>query len=365
MQCCILHSDGRSLNRNRLITLLALATIGFVGTAAFIHLCMRKPLDLYAAQRNEKLAILAQSAPDVTAASFGSSHIHNGFDPRAFDEVMAEAATPTRTLNLGVQGGSQVEQAVMAKHFLEVAAQNGEAARRRRYLVLLEANAGVNFTDDHMFHPRVINIYDRSAVNLVAHFSDHEFGLTRRIGRVAYGLIAMTLHDLNVGMLSNAIFTPSLKAEELQNETMQDRRGLLTDPFRADDEKHLLEALAKRPPEPVVEKAALSEGLSYLVEELRRSTQLPDVDFAYVVAPMIDDLYAVKQYPPCIDEPFGPVPILDVADPRSFPELYQANMWHDVGHLNEKGAALFTRRLAEKAKAWYADDASTRTCGAA
>ncbi|MEZ4740774.1 MAG: hypothetical protein R2818_15780 [Flavobacteriales bacterium] len=40
--------------------------------------------------------------------------------------------------------------------------------------------------------------------------------------------------------------------------------------------------------------------------------------------------------------------VIDMGDPDNYPEFYQTNYRFDRGHLNEVGAALYTRKLAER-----------------
>src|SRR5271155_3278263 len=114
-----------------------MGALGFVLVAGVVHLGMRDPIRLHADIRSEKLFLLQQWSGRAYASSFGSSHMHNGFDPRAFGAVMAGTPQETRTLNLAIAGGSQSEQRAMALEFVrQLQAPKGTGARA--CLVILE-----------------------------------------------------------------------------------------------------------------------------------------------------------------------------------------------------------------------------------
>jgi len=93
-----------------IVSTVAIAVLGFVATAAFIHVLIRRPLYLHADTRSEKLVLLNAWKGKAYSASFGSSHVHDGFDPRVFDSELEGTALQTHSINLAVEGGSQTEQ---------------------------------------------------------------------------------------------------------------------------------------------------------------------------------------------------------------------------------------------------------------
>ncbi len=156
------------------------------------------------------------------SASFGSSHVHYGFDPRVFDKVLAGTPAQTRTINLGMAGGSQTEQRVTALEFLRrmKAPQKGAGpGAARACIVVLELEAGTNFTTEHLVHPRAINIYDWQTMRFVVRLAPKDLGVTRRFGRTGFAVIAMGMHYLNVGMLSSEFFALSVDQSVVTRDT--------------------------------------------------------------------------------------------------------------------------------------------------
>jgi hypothetical protein len=100
-----------------------------------------------------------------------------------------------------------------------------------------------------------------------------------------------------------------------------------------------------------------------LVEELSAASSVPCVQFAYVVMPKIGDLWDQVEYPEFIETAAGRVPIVNLARPQRYPQIYDAQLWYDDAHVNERGAQLATRLLAEELKRRYAAQGRVAGCG--
>jgi hypothetical protein len=329
------------------VSLGALAA-GFVLAAVLVHQCIRDPLHLYAEIRSEKLALLDLWRGRATSAAFGSSHVDNGFDPRVFDREMGTEWGSMTTLNLGVSGGSQTEQETVVDAFVQsLPAPEPNSPPR---LALLEISASANFTLDHLFHPRAINIYDFRTVERALHFADRRrIGWRRAVGRASFAVVAGVLHYCNVGMLSSQIFSPPLNRDLFDLQTADDRRGLTPNSLAARDSREWLadeKLLNARHAERHV-PGEIVEGHFVVLRELAEAARRKHVQFVYFVAPRLDDLETIPMYPESIPGPLGPIWILNEGDPDLHPELFCAEMWHDPLHLTTAGAALFTKILAD------------------
>jgi hypothetical protein len=341
---------------------LGMGALGFALVAGVVHLGVRDAIHLHADIRSEKLAILEGWSGRAYSAGFGSSHMHNGFDPRTFDAAMAGTPEETRTLNRAVAGGSQSEQRAMALEFMhQLKTPTGTEARA--CWVILELGAGANFTNDHLVHPRAINLYDWPTMRFVLGLASADMGWWQRVGRAGYALAAMGLHYLNVGMLSNRIFPAPLDAEMLREETVEDRRGLLVMPRQTPSLASIAAQIAAAPRQANVVKGALAPGNAELVEELSAASSVPHLQFAYVVMPKIGDLWEQVEYPAFVETTQGRVPIVNLARPQRYPQIYDPQLWYDDAHVNERGAQLVTRLLAEELKQWYAAHGLVAGCG--
>jgi hypothetical protein len=353
--------QGDALSKGRIVLSLALFSLGFVILATILHFMLPDPLRLHADGRSEKLELMDGWRGGVYAAAFGSSHVNDGFDPRAFDDELSAMQRSTPSINMGIEGGSQTEQRSMALEFLRHFS-GGSTVDEQPCFMLLELNAGANFTPDHLVHPRAINIYDWSATRFVFGLSDSSFSGAQRYGRDIYALAAMGMHYANVGMLSNYILKPPINQETLQAETENGRRGLhgLTgEDNRLQAETEAL--LASRPPVPI--KQNLIPGNYRLLEELAEVSNNKNLHFIYFVTPMYRDVISYPLYPATMQTPHGVEPILSLARPDLYPELFAPKYWHDDAHLNEGGAALASRLLAGQLRAWYIANHRTTGCG--
>ncbi len=359
-----------SISIRKVLSAVAMFIAGFILVAAAIHVSLGNGLKLHADIRSEKLQLMDQWQGKAYTAAFGSSHVHNGFDPRTFDVTIAGTPLQTRSLNLAISGGSQTEQRVEALSFLKnlnAPPRIGAPIESRACMVILELNAGANFTNEHLIHPRAINIYDLDTVRFVSKLVTPQMGLQQRIGRIGYSLLAMVLHYTNVGMLSSDIFAPPIDHEMFHAETIDDRRGLYTVYLGPDVkprvEAHLRKIVAEAPPSSQATPEELLPGNRELLNELAAASPVRNLSYVYLVMPMLTDL---KNYPMPPDEiawSGGTAPIINMARPDLYPELFQVKYWVDDAHLNEQGARLFTRLMAERLKQWYVAHGWPQRCG--
>jgi len=346
-------SETRRAGLRSVTAAIGMFAIGFLIVAGGIHRATPNRFALHAAMRSEKLALLDQWRGTALSASFGSSHVHYGFDPRAFDAAMAGTSTPTRSINLAIAGGSQSEQRAMALAFVESLSPQQPAAPHAHF-VFLELNAGANFTREHLLHPRAINLYDWPTTRFVFSLTSPAMSFEQRAGRSAFALIAMTLHFANVGMVSSRLFPAPLDQQQLDAESIEDRRGLIVDARRPGvlEQLRLIESHA--PQQPAVTPAELLPGNRDLAEDLQAhsAVKLVKLQIVYLVMPKLSDLTHRIDYPDMLSTSQGPIPIFNLARPDLYPQLYAPELWFDDAHLDESGARLASTLLAQSLIAW-------------
>ena len=354
-------SPEKNPGAREIFAALATFAVGFLAMSGAIHAAIRNPLRLHADIRSEKLVVLDQMKGRAESAAFGSSHVHNGFNPAVFDRELAGSPIETRSENLGVAGGSQSEQRAMALEFVRQLQPPTDGSKA--CMVILELNAGANFTNDHLIHPRAIDIYDWRTARFVSHLVEPGMSFKQRAGRTGYALAAMGLHYMNIGMLSNLIFAPPVDRVQLAYETQDDRRGQYIGFYSAAREAILANVIAREPAQTTIETASLTRGNSDVIAEIAQASPVKDLSFAYIAMPKLNDLKLSFAYPDHIDAAGVAVPIVNLARPDLYPQLYKAGLWFDDAHLNDRGAAMASAMIADQLKQWYAAHGGAPRCG--
>jgi hypothetical protein len=339
--------------------------LGFVVIAGLIHAGIRDAFHLHADFRSEKLLLLDRWSGKAFTASFGSSHMHEGFDPRSFDRIMAGGPDETKTVNLAIAGGSQTEQRLTAleflKHLQAPPADDGTSGPKA-CMVILELAAGANFGSEFLVHPRTINIYNWDTTRFVMRLAPPQMPRSQRAGRVGFALLAMGMNSINMGMLSSMIFPAPLDTVRMDAETRDDRRGLLSLENHASDQQRLKKFVDDSPKQPTMVQGMILAGNRELVDELEAASPVRNLEVVYTVLPKLSDLSEETQYPDLIETQHGPTPILNLARPDLYPQFYQPKMWVDEAHLNAQGADLVTKQLAENLKTWNAAHGEPGRC---
>jgi hypothetical protein len=350
--CCSPEGTWLLVDRKTVLLSVVSFAVGFCLIAALLGGLVRDPMTLHADMRSEKLALLERWRGRADAAVFGSSHVHNGFDPRAFDAVLASTPLAAETLNLGIEGGAQTEQHEMALRFVrELPLHTAPSAHP---LVMLELNAGANLTNDHLVHPRSINLYDWSTTRFAWTLVAPGMSRSQIWGRRVYALAAWMLHLSNFGMISSEVFAAPLDREQLSEETANDRRGLLVPVRPASRQGEMARSIQKYSTgSPTMERGEMVPAYRQMAEDLSRNAAQPGLHVAYIVTPRLNDLSRRTVWPPCIATSFGPVPILALNRPDVYPELYRdPGNWTDEAHLTERGAQILGKHAAEQWLTW-------------
>jgi hypothetical protein len=344
-----------------------LFAVGFLLCAAlihgFLHAAFGDPVRLYANERSEKFALMDRYRGKTFSAFFGSSHVTYGLDPRVFDRALAGTDLATSSVNLAVRGGSQTEQLRVAMEWakqLESPRQAG--APPQPCLAILEMAMVPNLGDADIVHPRAVNIYDWPTTSLVLKATDKSFSLPRRASRVVLAFTEMAFHYANLGMLSNFIFRPPLSQELLAEESRDDQRGAIAEAPSASVSPEVAALLASAPAHPQVVDDPLPSSHAAAVATIERASSVHNLTPVFVVMPTLDDTHVMHLYPDHLMVNGKAVPILNMARPDLYPELYAGRNWFDGPHLNARGAEMFTRLFAHSLRQWYASAGKPAPC---
>jgi hypothetical protein len=321
--------------------------VAFSATALILHLLVGDPRRLYAEGRSEKLAQLHEWSKRISVVAVGTSRVEEGFDPATFDANFAAGRSGSTSFNLGLPGGSQSEERFTAQEAIRALDSSSTKSDR---MLLLELNAGVNFPPDDVLHPRSINIYSADTISFSYDFNGDGMGV-KRLGRLAFAMIAGAAHYANAGMLSALVF----RSDNADNPevALAATRGQRFTPASSQDIRDADDAFRARGATEAPLATPLAPGNYQLVADVAKAeAPASHVQLVYVVTPTLADLTSIATYPEEVQGPNGPVPIINLARPDLYPELYQRTYWRNAGHVNAAGAAVFTRILAQQLDAW-------------
>jgi hypothetical protein len=321
--------------------------VAFSATALVLHLLIGDPRRLYAEGRSEKLAQLHEWSKRISVVAVGTSRVEEGFDPATFDASFAAGRSGSTSFNLGLPGGSQSEERFTGQEAIRALESSNTKSDR---IVLLELNAGVNFPPDDVLHPRAINIYSADTISFSYDFNGDGMGV-KRLGRLAFAVIAGAAHYANAGMLSALVFrSGNANNPEV---ALAATRGQRFTPASQQDIQDADEALhARGAPEMPVAMTLTPGNYQLLADVAKAEAPASHVQLVYVVTPTLGDLTSDAAYPEEVEGPNGLIPIINLARPDLYPELYQRTYWRNAGHVNAAGAAVFTRLLALQLDAW-------------
>ena len=131
-------------------------------------------------------------------------------------------------------------------------------------------------------------------------------------------------------MLSNKIFAPPLDQAMLADELAQDRRGQKIEPPQPNDVV-LTAKLAAYPKSSTPIAELLTPGSTILPQEIEAASPVKNLAFVYFVYPKLTDVSGPLDYPDHLNLPGSgqagrDIPIIDLARPDLFPQLYQPTL---------------------------------------
>lgn len=323
-----------------------LATLLALGSFFATHVLLGRTLET-----RPDLRLLADSVEAQKFAQFrahrdeydlvyvGTSRVYRGFDPATFDQTLAELGHPLRSYNFGLVGMGYLEQRFIVDWILAL-----RPARLRWLLIepcersapwiarpIVLGRASTLTLRDVAWHtPAVAALSLRAAWR-----SDRSLAAKLRYVRVHLLHAAHRLCNVGVGAgLLTRLFAP-LPPTTLLPAGFE---GRLEAP--APGEANEVRVAAPAPESEPIETSDLPWRTQTAVAERARAA---GVVTRFVIPPTSKPLLVFKQA-----RDSGALPNLRVYPLATFPEILasQRTYFYDPDHMNTRGAALFTRRLA-------------------
>jgi hypothetical protein len=324
---------------------------GFALTLLLLHAAFDLPprIEGY----SDKIAFFEENADRYSVLFVGSSRVFRHAVPAAFDEAAAESGLQVRSFNLGVDALTLIE----LKTLLEAIARLGSGSPR---YVLIEPALGVGLHARNVATIRAA--YFRDLDNTMVEISAMH-SMSRQWLSIGRSLRACLNHYAFVGRLASGLLPPvtepsrTLLADDLVSARgfmAQDSGGpsLEDGPWR----RHLLQnfdRIARRvrerpgPSESVVRKfAPRNEILVDAARQLREAGSEP-LFFISPIMQVSDPLRAFEAFHHLREPDIALFSYLGRLE-----EIYDPSFWFNPGHMNGKGARLFSRRLGRDFAAW-------------
>ena len=316
---------------------------------------------------SEKTIALDQEFERVNTIFAGSSHIYRQFDPALFDSVMNANDISTVSLNLGMDGMRALESHLTMEWILEMRPPNLK-------LVILELQQILPIHPSIQSTRRVTHYHNftRTLSACRVFWENERHGLSWKITELSTRLMLFTKHITLFGRgielletrmnysaemihdkhVSNPTFTGFQPLDDdlaelrpgkrrryhIAREVLFSPKG--QDILRTDIKLLLREKEHKR------EAKRNEQANAAFWLGLVQQYQTEGIRFIFVVSPgsPIGLKYSAEE----IRQNNIDVNVIELNSPSRFPELYQVDHLSDNRHLNDKGAELATRILAQE-----------------
>lgn len=309
-----------------------------------------------------KLDYLSANIGRYDTIYIGSSRTFRGFKAEDFDRAMAQHGLTTSTFNLGIPGLNGLETVYVARRILAMENQD-----LRRLIVAPDWGFRLQI-DQRLAHlDRIVIWHDlagtRSAIEAVMQGDgnawekavwilnnvDAYFTNVLAIGRISnrLGVRSKSPSDLVLGPAGDGHVGLDYEVETAPYPDLLKRKETLAN---ASQFERITATVAKEHADPLPEPKEWE--LAY-VESLIELGRLHGVEIVFVMEPSVN-----VGRPQFLREAAArdqDVRLADLSDPVEYPELYERQMYFDRGHLNDKGAALFTALLAETLYPLYSE----------
>jgi len=306
----------------------------------------------------EKYKYFTNNHDKFNTVIFGTSRLYREMVPKIFDSLLKEYQTST--FNLAAPAVSHpeayylyerlletVETNSLKYSFIELAAphnsrfENLNTTENHYWHNLKYLNFLIKYTFDsdlssrrkiRLIHSYIVG-YVNKAINLFGYkklFNSKFYKMDFCLGENKDGFYSLEeqMRDFGVGSNAGRRFTSFLKDTTVLDEkiSIANKAFSLKTNKQFINEAHLIK----------------------LIELIEKSKQ-KGIHLIFVMPPGMYDYHEVL----AIKERLPSNHIIEIANPKIYPELYQVNFQFDIDHLNKKGAVIFTEYLANEFKKYF------------
>lgn len=302
---------------------------------------------------SEKLRYLRESGDAYNVLFIGSSRVHHQIIPELFDRLMGEGGIPVRSFNLGVDGARPPEDAYLLEHALQ--------GRRTPITMVIEEGNAIRFRGNEQMSDTLRGSYWRDRLRmlyicrrLLTGKEPGQKNVWQRFGEFAHESEDFWVHCLlwlpKATHVGEGVPILDRLCNHFSPTRLEAKLGSRLDGFVSEGNEpmpsNILRGyekdMARREREPIVADYA-DPTSQQLVQWSERTVAEHGGKLILVLPPTVNDS---KFYP---SPAFGPTPpVLDFCDVAQFPQLYAVENRKDSGHLNQRGAELFTRLIVQQ-----------------
>ena len=345
------------LTRAAPVLALVMFLIGFlVSRTAVVALTPWEAVDV----AGSKLEVYAASSDPYDVVFVGSSRVYRHVVPDVIDSRLEAAGVPGRSFNFGVAGMRALETLETLPLVL------GASPQPPKWVVITPELVEPEFDAEATVRGIAWHSFDSTVASLQA-VAASDADLSNKLDWALSHLTAFSWNATGVGQYLAAIAnTPDANTFEaaglggdgwvsldlfLDLATGRARRNLATRQDRLDEAgaesfaakvaslSATAEAVYADPP-------ALNAAESSYLESLRKTVEGAGSRLVLMVPPGGDEFTAdwliAAQQQGIVDS------LIVLADPRTHPELFDLDLWFDNGHMNERGAVLFSQVLGDE-----------------
>ena len=280
-----------------------------------------------------------QDAIDVVFV--GSSRVYRQIDVDLFDSKVPGV----RSYNLGSPDSNLLSHIKIVEHIV------GAPSPPKHVILEIQALPHLSVVNRHKFGSYYAHDLDRTILAASVCCGKQDFLQLKehavaaidnslKVGgllRIAKSLSHQVFQD-RVALHGRRGFIP-LDDEMDVEEIAQRRSEFLQDPSEL--EVRRLKCLRERENTSVANDEQDDDALTFYLQNLSTDCSDTGVQLTFLIAPRVLGAYPVQRGIPNL-------PCLDLGDPSQHPELHQFETSFDVGHLNQAGAKMFTRGIAEE-----------------
>ncbi len=334
-----------------------LLALTLLATAHLVRAVLPEP---YIPFVSDKLEHLAAHRDSYDVLFVGSSRVYRHVAPGIFDQVLAAAGRPVRSFNVGIPAMRLAETTRILERVLTLAPGGLD------YVFLEPPRAAALISEDNILTRREVYWHDvRGTVRALQAVRCCARGGERR--RRAYRLHLRTFlfRELNVGLIP-AVLGPRERPRLRPGQTVlgangdgfvpltvvaDKPQGKHRDSFLAGLDSYRLEVDNLRRPSAGSYRLTTFEAATYA--HLRALTEARGARLFFVVSPVLDRRGELRE---AVQQ--GVVEgLFAFNDPTRHPRFYDVDLRFDRGHLRDRGAEIFTRRLAEEFLAFLEEKA--------